>query len=135
MTPMSAYAEAPTATVSISNNDAIRACNGIFASRDEHVVLFALVVTFCSCPHSLHFFFNNGVGDGSGGYQKYFTLSTIVNVSIDMQTNCIHIAMAAKTKAKKVSAAFKKHSLAAKKGWVTRRKNAAKPTSAKKPRR
>ena len=133
---MSAYAEAPPAAASISNSDAIRACNGIFASRDEHVVLFALVVTFCSCPHSLHFFFFiNGVGGGGGGYQKYFTLSTIVNVSIDMQTNCIHIAMAAKTKAKKVSAAFKKHSLAAKKGWATRRKNAAKPTSAKKPRR
>jgi len=102
------------------------------------VVLFALAVTFCSCPHSLHFFFRiNGIGDGgdSSGYQKYFTLSIIVNVSVDMQTNCIHIAMVAKTKAKKVSAAFKKHSLAAKKGWVTRRKNAAKPTSAKKPRR
>ena len=132
---MSAYAEAPTATVSISNNDAIRACNGIFASRDEHVVLFALVVTFCSCPHSLHFFFNNGVGRGRGSYQKYFTLSTIVNVSLDMQTNCIHIAMVSKTKAKKVSAEFKKHSLAAKKGWATRRKNATKSTAAKKPRR
>ena len=132
---MSAYAEAPPATAPISNSDVIRTRNGIFASRDEHVVLFALVVTFCSCPHSLHFFFFiNGVG-GDGGYKKYFTLLTIVNVSLDMQTNCIHIAMAAKTKAKKVSAAFKKHSLAAKKGWVTRRKNAAKPTSAKKPRR
>ena len=42
--------------------------------------------------------------------------------------------MVAKTK-KKVSAATKKHSLAAKKGWATRRKNAAKATSAKKPRR
>ena len=85
----------------------------------------------------MDFFFSiNGVGgSGGGGYQKYFTLSTIVNVSVDMQTNCIHIAMVAKTKAKKVSAAFKKHSLAAKKGWETRRKNATKSTAAKKPRR
>jgi len=34
--------------------------------------------------------------------------------------------MVTKTKAKKVSTATKKHSLAAKKGWVTRRKNASK---------
>ena len=135
MTPIPAYAEAPPDTAPISNSDAIRACNGIFASHEEHVVLFALVVTFCSCPHSLHFFFNDGVGGSGGGYQKYFTLSTIVNVSVDMQTNCIHIAMVSKTKAKKVSAEFKKHSLAAKKGWVTRRKNATKSTAAKKPRR
>ena len=132
MTPMPAYAEAPPDTAPISNSDAIRTRSGIFASHDEHAVLFALVVTCCLCPQQLHFCFINDVG---GGYQKYFTLSTIVNVSLDMQTNCIHIAMVAKTKAKKVSAATKKHSLAAKKGWVTRRKNAAKPTSAKKPRR
>jgi len=52
-----------------------------------------------------------------------------------MQMDSIHTAMIAKTKAKKVSAAFKKHSLAAKKGWATRRKNATKLTAAKKPRR
>jgi len=44
--------------------------------------------------------------------------------------------MVAKTKTKKTSsAATKKHSLAAKKGWATRRKNATKSTAAKKPRR
>jgi len=43
--------------------------------------------------------------------------------------------MLAKAKAKKVSAAFKAHSLAAKKGWDTRRKNATKPTTTKKSRR
>ena len=52
----------------------------------------------------------------------------------DIQTNSILIAMATKTKAKKTTA-FKKHSLAAKKGWTTRRKNVIKATSAKKPRR
>ena len=52
-----------------------------------------------------------------------------------MQINSILIAMVTKTKAKKVSAAAKKHSLAAKKGWATRRKNETKATSAKKPRR
>ena len=43
--------------------------------------------------------------------------------------------MVAKLKAKKVSAASKKLSLAAKKGWATRRKNVTKSTAAKKPRR
>ena len=53
-----------------------------------------------------------------------------------MKCKCLFsIAMVAKSKAKKVSAATKKHSLAAKKGWATRRKNATKSTAAKKPRR
>jgi len=48
----------------------------------------------------LHFFFING---GGGDYEKYFTLSTIVNVSNDMQINCILIAMITKTKTKKTT--------------------------------
>ena len=81
----------------------------------------------------LYFFFINH-GGGGGGYEKYFTLSTIVNVLYDMQINSILIAMVTKTKAKKATAS-KKLSLAAKKGWATRRKNAGKTTAAKKPRR
>ena len=67
---MSAYAE-PPATAPITNSDAIKTRNGIFASHLEQVVLFALVVTFCSCLHSLHFFFINGGGGGGGGYENY----------------------------------------------------------------
>ena len=67
---MSAYAEPPP-TAPITSSDAIKTRSGIFASHLEQVVLFALVVTFCSCPHSLYFFFFINGGGGGGGYENY----------------------------------------------------------------
>jgi len=59
---MSGYVEPPTAP--INNSDTIKTLSGIFVSHIEQIVLFALVVTFCSRPHLLYFFF---IDDGLRG--------------------------------------------------------------------
>ena len=84
---MSAYAEPPTAP--ITSSDIIKTRNGIFESHLEQVVLFALVVTFCSCQHSLHFFFINGSG-GGGGYQNYLLYQQLLMHQYDMQVFFLH---------------------------------------------